>query len=67
MNPTLLLWGLIFSSIGLGIFIHGKKRQSIVQILCGLALMVYPYFIPNTIALVAIGLALIAASWFISA
>jgi hypothetical protein len=35
-----------------------------VPLVCGLALMIYPYFIPNVIALVAIGLALTAVPYF---
>jgi len=32
---------------------------------CGLALMIFPYFISNTILLVAIGVALIALPYFV--
>ena len=65
MNEAQLLWGLLFSSIGLGFFIYGKKQQKIVPLVCGLALMAYPYFVDNTLALVGIGCALIAAPYFI--
>ena len=32
---------------------------------CGLALMIFPYFISNIILLVAVGLALIALPYFV--
>ncbi len=64
MNTASLLWGLLFGSIGLGFFIYGKKQQAIVPLVCGLALMVFPYFITNTLALVAIGGALMALPYF---
>ena len=64
MNAGLLLWGLLFSSIGLGFFLYGKKQRSVVPLVCGLVLMIYPYFIPNVIALVAIGVVLIAVPYF---
>lgn len=64
MNAGLLLWGLLFSSIGLGFFLYGKKQRSVVPLVCGLVLMIYPYFIPNVIALVAIGVMLIAVPYF---
>jgi hypothetical protein len=35
-----------------------------VPLVCGLVLMIYPYFIPNVIALVAIGMVLIAVPYF---
>ena len=60
-----LLWGLLFGSIGLGYFIYGKKQRAVVPLVCGLALMVFPYFVPNTILLVGIGALLIAIPYFL--
>jgi hypothetical protein len=65
MNTSQLLWGLLFSSIGLGFFIYGKKQKAVVPLFCGLGLMIYPYFVSNTILLVAIGITLMAAPYFI--
>lgn len=39
--------GLIFSSIGFGYFIYGKKQSQPVTRLTGIGLMVYPYLIPT--------------------
>ena len=64
MDVGVLLWGLLFSSIGLGFFLYGKKQRALVPLVCGLVLMIYPYFIPNVIALVAIGVVLIAVPYF---
>ena len=47
MDTGTLLMGLLFSSIGLGYFLYGKKRMHLVARYCGVALMVYPYFIDN--------------------
>ena len=44
MNTTQLLLGLIFSFIGLGYFLYGKKQKKMVPLVCGLLLMVYSYF-----------------------
>lgn len=65
MNMWTLLWGVLFSSLGLGFFIYGKKQQAPVPLVCGLMLMVYPYFVANTFLLVAIGVVLTAAPYFI--
>jgi predicted membrane protein len=65
MSAGILLWGLLFSSIGLGFFLYGKKQRAAVPLVCGIVLMVYPYFIPNVIALVAIGVVLTAVPYFI--
>ena len=63
-SPALLLWGMLFSSIGLGYFIYGKKQHVLVPMLCGLGLMVYPYFISNTLALVGTGVVISALPYF---
>ncbi|WP_133950760.1 hypothetical protein [Rhodanobacter sp. TND4FH1] len=65
MNTSTLWWGLLFGSIGLGFFIYGKKQQAIVPLICGIALMVFPYFVSGTAWLVVIGLVLIAISRFL--
>jgi hypothetical protein len=65
LNESWLLWGLLFGSIGLGFFVYGKKQKAVVPMICGLALMIFPYFISNTIVLVAIGTTLIAVPYFV--
>ena len=65
MNTSQLLWGLLFSSIGLGFFLYGKKQRAVVPLVCGLAMMIYPYFIANAVALVAIGVVLAAIPYFL--
>lgn len=65
MNLSVLLWGLLFSSIGLGFFLYGKKQRAVVPLVCGIVLMIYPYFIPNVIALVTIGIVLTAVPYFL--
>jgi hypothetical protein len=62
---AVLLWGLLFGSIGLGYFIYGKKQRAVVPLVCGLGLMVFPYFVPNTILLVGIGALLTAIPYFL--
>jgi hypothetical protein len=42
-----------------------QKAEGVVPLLAGLALMIFPYFIANTIALVTLGIALIAIPYFI--
>jgi len=59
-----LLWGLLFGSVGLGFFLYGKKQERLVPLVCGLALMVYPYFMPNAVVLVLMGVVLIAIPYF---
>lgn len=65
MNTATLLWGVLFGSIGLGFFVYGKKQRAIVPLVCGLALMAFPYFVSGTFLLIAIGVALMAIPWFV--
>lgn len=60
-----LLWGVVFSSLGMGYFIYGKKQKATVPLICGLALMLYPYLVTNTIMLVLVGLVLAAIPYFV--
>ena len=64
MTVSSLLWGLLFGSIGVGFALYGKRQRAPVPLLCGLALMIYPYFIPNVFALVAIGIVLMGIPYF---
>lgn len=64
MDTSSLLWGLLFGSIGLGYFVYGKKQKAPVPLVCGFVLMVFPYFVSNTILLVAIGIALAVVPYF---
>lgn len=60
-----LLWGLLFGSIGLGYFIYGKKQKAVVPLVCGVALMLFPYFVSHALLLVVIGAALTAIPYFL--
>jgi len=65
LNEAWLLWGLLFGSVGLGFFLYGKKQRVVVPLVCGLVLMIFPYFVSNTILLVVIGVVLIAIPYFV--
>lgn len=65
MNTAVLFLGLVFGSAGLGFFIYGKKQQRVVPLVCGLCLMIVPYFISSTLVIVAVGLALMAIPYFV--
>ena len=65
MDASSLFWGLIFGSIGLGFFVYGRRQKTVVPLVCGVALMISPYFVSNTILLVTLGIALIAIPYFV--
>ena len=65
MTTAALMWSVLFGAIGMGYFVYGKKQRAIVPLLCGVALMVFPYFISHTTWLVVVGVALAAVPYFV--
>jgi hypothetical protein len=65
VNATILLLGVLFSSIGFGYFLYGKKQQKSVPLICGIVLIIYPYFIENISIMLALGLVLCVIPKFI--
>ena len=59
-SESMLLWGLLFGSIGLGFFMYGRKQDKMIPKYCGVALMFFPYFVPNVYWLVVVGAGLLA-------
>jgi hypothetical protein len=60
-----LVWGILFGSFGLAYFMYGKKQKKIIPLLCGLGLMLFPYFVTNVTLIVIIGILLVVMPWFI--
>ncbi|KHF75774.1 hypothetical protein PJ15_1976 [Acinetobacter sp. neg1] len=65
MNATQLFLGVIFSSIGLGYFLYGKKQKMTVPLVCGLVLMLFTYFIDSTAMISVIGIILSILPYFL--
>jgi hypothetical protein len=65
LTASSLFLGLLFGCIGLGFFIYGRKQRAVVPLLCGLVLIVVPYFIPSTLLLLFVGAVLMAIPYFI--
>jgi len=64
-STTVLIWGLIFGSLGAGFAIYGKRQKAIVPLCVGVALCVVPYFIADVYVLVAVGCVLAAIPYFV--
>jgi hypothetical protein len=64
-SPVQIFWGILFGTVGMAYFVYGKKQQMFMPMICGLGLMVYPYFVANTILLVLIGAAISVLPYFI--
>jgi hypothetical protein len=55
LSAANLIGGFVFGSIGFVAFIYGKRMNLWKPMFLGIALMVYPYFISNDLAVIAIG------------
>lgn len=65
MDTSSLILNLLFGFIGFGFFMYGKRQQAVVPLICGLTLMIFPYFISSTILLATIGGALTIIPYFV--
>ena len=50
-----LLGQILFGAIGMGAFVYGKKQSSFKAMLLGIILTIYPYFVPETWMIYAVG------------
>ena len=64
MSSTSLILGGIFSAIGAAALFYGKKQSRMKPMLIGIGLLVYPFFITDTVMLAVIG-GLLTAALFI--
>jgi len=58
-ETALILWALLFGSIGFGYFIYGKRQAQPVVRYTGIALMLFPYVVTDTAAVVLVGIMLL--------
>lgn len=65
VDTSLLIWGMVFGSIGLGYFAYGKKQRALVPFLVGIGLFIFPYFISNIYILLITGTGLALLPYFI--
>lgn len=65
MDANVLFWGMLFGSLGLGYLSYGKRQKRVVPFACGLALLVFPYFISTLWLLLGIGLLIAVIPYFV--
>jgi hypothetical protein len=65
MTPATMAWGLLFGAIGMGFMIYGKRQRALVPLVCGLGLMLFPYFVSSAWGTVLVGLVLMAIPYFV--
>ena len=66
MSGNSLLASLLIGSIGMGLFVYGKRQRRAPHLAIGIVLMVYPYLVPSVALMCAIGAALVGLLWLAS-
>ena len=64
-DATWLILSLVPSGIGFVLFVYGKKQTRWPHLTAGLILMIYPYFTPGLISLVAAGGVIGMVLWYV--
>ena len=62
-DPGVLFLSLLTSGIGFVLFVYGKKQERPPQLVAGLVLMIYPYFVSSLLMNVLAGAGILAAMW----
>ncbi len=62
-NFSALFFGFAFGIFGFSIFRKGRRDGNIWQIVMGLGLMIYPYFVSSTLATIAVGSVLLLVAY----
>lgn len=63
-TPSYLTGAVLFGAIGFVAWRYGKSMRRPITQWLGVALMLYPYLVPNTVALYLVGVALCAALYY---
>jgi hypothetical protein len=63
LDANLILASLIVSSLGFVSFVYGKKQARVPQMLAGLILLIYPYFVSNLWIMLGAAVAVLAGLW----
>jgi hypothetical protein len=58
VNSNALLASVLVGSVGLGLFMYGRRQRRAPHLAAGILLMVYPYFVPSVGLMIAIAAAL---------
>jgi hypothetical protein len=63
LDANSLLASMLIGSVGLGLLIYGKKQMRVPQMIVGIALLVYPYFVSNVWLMLGIAVAAVGGLW----
>ena len=62
-DPGTLFASIVISSVGLALFVYGRRAQRFPHLVAGLVLLAYPYFVSSVWVMIAIGAGVLALLW----
>lgn len=65
LDANAILASIMIGTVGLGVFIYGKRQSRLPHMIAGIGLMAYPYFVSNVLLMAGIAMALLAALWLV--
>jgi hypothetical protein len=65
VDANAILASILVGTVGLGVFIYGKRQSRLPHMIAGIGLMAYPYFVSNVLLMAGIAMALLAALWLV--
>jgi len=63
LDPGSLFLSILISAVGVGFFIYGKKQRRIPQLVGGIVLSLYPYFVPNLWIMGGVAVGIVLVIW----
>ena len=63
LSASSLFLSLFTSAVGFALFTYGRKMQRLPQVVGGIALMVYPYFVESSAVSLVVGAVISIAVW----
>lgn len=66
LNQNTLFASLIWGSIGVGMFIYGKKQGAMWPLIGGIALVAFSYVLPDWLWMSLASIGVIAGVWFLT-
>lgn len=65
MSPSALFLAVVFGSLGFAYLLYGRRQRAVVPIVCGLLLLIIPYFVASAPLLLGIGCGLAMLPFFV--
>ena len=66
VSPAMLMWAILFGSIGFGYLVYGRQQRHAVAFVTGCLLIIMPYLVSSTMLIVVLGMLLMALPYIVN-